>query len=70
MNIAPSIPNISYKHVSDLTSPPKQPVEALEKPSEAESRKGIIPGISGEFVPQTYPTPVNVTLGGLIDIRW
>jgi len=70
MNIAPSIPNISYKNVSDLTSPPKPPVAVQEKQVEAEPRKGIIPGISGEFAPQTYPTPANVTLGGLIDIRW
>jgi len=73
MNIESSIPNISYKNISNMTSAPKSQVAAQQKQAEAatsEPRKGIIPGISGEFAPKTYPKQADIILGGLIDIRW
>ena len=73
MTIESSIPNISHKNISNMTSTPKPQVPAQQKQSEvasSEPRKGIIPGISGEFAPKTYPKQTDITLGGLIDIRW
>jgi hypothetical protein len=73
MTIESSIPNISYKNISNMTSTSKPPVALQQKQAEAdtsEPRKGIIPGISGEFAPKTYPKQADITLGGLIDIRW
>ena len=73
MSIESSIPNISYKNISNMTSTPKPQVATQQKQAEAAPsapRKGIIPGISGEYAPKTYPEQAEITLGGLIDIRW
>ena len=70
MTISSAIPNISYNEVANLTAPkkPQAVVQNKQDNSASSTRKGIIPGISGEFPPPVYPAMMEFSLGSKIDV--